>query len=103
MDMKLLLITSVAEFAKQVKQILKQAQVHSYSYNEVVGFRNTANEALHSNWFGTELNENKSVLFYAFVPSTQVNWVCDAIGQFNIGQQSGSHIHIAVLNIEKTN
>jgi len=44
--MKLLLITAIAEFEKEVKQILKNAQVKSYSYKEVKGYRNASKEAI---------------------------------------------------------
>jgi len=61
--MKLLLITAVAEFGKEVKQILKNANVKTYSYKEVVGYRNASEDALGSNWFGTEMNETNRLCF----------------------------------------
>lgn len=101
--MKLLLITAIAEFGKEVKQILKNAQVKNYSYQEVVGYRNATQDALNSNWFGTEMNENESIMFYAFVEKENVNLVFDAVTEFNSKQESQSHIHTAILNIEKSN
>ena len=81
--MKLLLITAVAEFGKEVKQILKKANVKTYSYKEVIGYRNASEEDLGSNWFGTEMNENESIMFYAFVQKENVELVCDAVAEFN--------------------
>ena len=101
--MKLLLITAVAEFGKEVKQILKKANVKTYSYREVVGYRNASEDALGTNWFGTEMNENESILFYAFVQKENVDIVCADVTTFNARQETLSHIHIAVLNIEKSN
>jgi hypothetical protein len=101
--MKLLLITAVAEFGKEVKQILKKAKVKTYSYKEVIGYRNASEDALESNWFGTEMNENESIMFYAFVQKENVELVCDAVAEFNSKQETLSHIHTAVLNIEKSN
>ena len=101
--MKLLLITAIAEFGKEAKQILKNAQVKNYSYQEVVGYRNTTQDALNSNWFGTEMNENESIMFYAFVEKENVDLVFDAVTEFNSKQESQSHIHTAILNIEKSN
>lgn len=101
--MKLLLITAVAEFEKEVKQILKKAQVKTFSYREVTGYRNTSEDAIESNWFGTEMNENESIMFYAFVEKEKVDMVCFAINEFNAKQETLSHIHSAVLNIEKSN
>ena len=101
--MKLLLITAVSEFEKEVKQILKKAQVKTFSYREVTGYRNTSEDAIESNWFGSEMNENESIMFYAFVPKENVDMVFSAISEFNSNQETLSHIHSAILNIEKTN
>ena len=101
--MKLLLITAVAEFGKEVKQILKNAQVKNYSYQEVVGYRNATQDALNSNWFGTEMNENESIMIYAFVDKENVDLVYDAVTEFNSKQETLSHIHTANINIEKSN
>lgn len=101
--MKLLLITAVAEFENEVKQILKKAQVKTFSYREVTGYRNTSEDAIESNWFGSERNENESIMFYAFVSKEKVDEVCQAIRTFNSKQETLSHIHSAVLNIEKSN
>ena len=101
--MKLLLITAVAEFEKEVKQILKKSQVKTFSFREVTGYRNTSEDAIESNWFGSEMNENESIMFYAFVPKENVDMVFSAISEFNSNQETLSHIHSAILNIEKTN
>lgn len=101
--MKLVLITAVAEFENEVKSILKKAQVKTYSYKEVTGFRDASNDAIESNWFGTEMNENESIVFYAIVAKENVDVVCNSVKEFNAKQETLSHIHIAVLNIEKTN
>jgi predicted secreted hydrolase len=101
--MKLLLITAVAEFGKEVKKILKKANVETYSYKEVVGYKNASEDALGTNWFGTEMNENESLLFYAFVQEEKVDVVCADVAAFNLKLETSSHIHVAVLNIEKSN
>ena len=99
--MKLLLITAVKEFEKDIKQILKKALVKTYSYKEVTGFRDASEDALETNWFGTEMNENESMLFYAFAEEDNVDVICDSVRVFNAKQETLSNIHIAVLNIEK--
>ena len=101
--MKLLLITAVKEFEKEIKQLLKKASVQSFSYQEVKGFKNGSGEAVESNWFGSEMNETQSVLFHVFTATEKVDAVCQFVREFNAIQQSKSNIHIAVLNIEKSN
>jgi hypothetical protein len=101
--MKLLLITAVKEFENEIKQLLKKASVQSFSYQEVKGFKNSTGEAVESNWFGSEMNETESIIFYAFAAKEKVDTLYELVEYFNIEQESVSHIHIAVLNIEKSN
>jgi len=101
--MKLLIITAVTGYLNNVKHILKKAEVKSYSYKEVNGYTNASETAMDSNWFGGNIDENESVLFYAFVPKANVDKVFDAINSFNAKQETLSHIHVAIINIEKSN
>jgi nitrogen regulatory protein PII len=99
--MKLLLITAVREFEKDIKQILKKAQVKSFSYKDVKGFKDNSEDALEANWFATNMQETESVLFYAFVKEDKVDGLFDMVKEFNTDQVSKSHIHVAVLSIER--
>jgi hypothetical protein len=49
------------------------------------------------------MNENTSILFYAFVSDENVDTLFNSIGEFNKKQKSLSHIHVAVTNIERSN
>jgi nitrogen regulatory protein PII len=101
--MKLLIITAVIAFEKDIKQMLKQANVKTFTYKEVKGFNDISEEAIESNWFSAELNETESILFYAFVKKDNVDKLFDLITEFNEKQETLSKIHVAVLNIEKSN
>ncbi len=101
--MKLLLITAVREFEKDIKQLLKKAQVKSFSYKDVKGFKDNSEDALEANWFAANEQEMESILFYAFVNEEKVDGLFEMVNGFNAEQVSKSNIHIAVLNIEKSN
>ncbi len=101
--MKLLLITAVREFEKEIKLILKKAQVKSFSYKDVKGFKDNSEDALEANWFAANEQEMESILFYAFVNEEKVDGLFEMVNDFNAEQVSKSNIHIAVLNIEKSN
>ncbi len=101
--MKLLIITSISEFEKEIKQMLVKANVKNFSYKEVIGYHNTSDEAIGDNWFATEMNENESILFYAFVPSENVALVFNSINEFNAIQETTSKIHVATVNVENSN
>ena len=80
-----------------------KANVKNFSYKEVVGYHNSSGEAIGENWFATEMNENESMLFYAFVPVENVDLIFNAISKFNLQQETISKIHVATINIEKSN
>ena len=101
--MKLLIITAIADFDKDIKKMLKQASVKTFTYKEVKGFNDISEESIDSNWFGSEMNENESILYYAFVKKENVDMLFESVNQFNAKQETLSQIHIAVLNFEKSN
>ncbi|HSN48035.1 MAG TPA: hypothetical protein VLR29_04685 [Flavobacterium sp.] len=101
--MKLLIIVAVKEFGKDIKQILKKSDVKSFSYKDVTGFKDSSEDAMEKNWFASEMDENESVLFYAFVEEEKVDHLFGLVDGFNARQKSASHIHVAVLSIEKSN
>jgi nitrogen regulatory protein PII len=99
--MKLLIITAVREFEKDIKLILKKAQVKSFSYKDVKGFKDNSEDVLEANWFAANEQEMESILFYAFVNEEKVDGLFDRVKEFNTDQVSKSNIHLAVLNIER--
>lgn len=101
--MKLLIMTAVLAFEKEIKQMLKKVHVKTFTYKEVKGFTDISEEAIESNWFATDRNETESILFYAFVKKENIDPLFHLVTEFNEKQETLSNIHIAVLNIEKTN
>ena len=101
--MKLVIITAIKEFEKEIKLQLKQAEVTTFSYRDVIGYRDNTEDAFESNWFSSEMNKSESLLFYAFVKKENVDILFESVNTFNAKQQTLSRIHIAVVNIEKSN
>jgi hypothetical protein len=100
--MKLLVITSIKAFEKDIKNMLKKADVSSYSYKDVIGYRNVSEISIQENWFANEMNEGESLFFYAFVKKENIDLVFDLVEEFNKNQESLSSIHLAVINIERS-
>ena len=101
--MKLVVITAIAEFEKDIKNMLKEAKVKSYSYRDVKGFRDASDESVEDNWFGSEMNETDSVVFYAFILQQNLDILFDEVFAFNKKVESISKVHLAVLSVEKYN
>jgi len=100
--MKLLIITSIKAFKKEIKDILKDSEVKTYSYKDVIGFRDASNLGMQENWFANQMNEGEAILFYAFVKKENVDIVFNKVTSFNKTQETLSTIHVAVLNIERS-
>lgn len=101
--MKLVLITAIAAFEQDVKKMLKEAKVTSYSYRDVKGFRDASEEGVETNWFGTEMKETDSVVFYAFILQDYVNTLLEKVTEFNKKLESTSKVHVAVIAVEQYN
>jgi hypothetical protein len=101
--MKLVIITAINEFEKDIIQQLKIAKVETFSYKEVIGYRDNTEDSFESNWFSSEMNKSESLLFYAFVKKENVDLLFESINDFNAKQKTVSHIHIALVNIERSN
>ncbi len=101
--MKLLIITAITEFEKDIKSLLKKANVKAFSYRNVMGYKDVSEEFIESNWFASEMNETESLLFYAFVKKENVDLFFQLVADFNAKQETKVQVNVAALNIEKTN
>ncbi|MEZ4794894.1 MAG: hypothetical protein R2773_05360 [Flavobacteriaceae bacterium] len=101
--MKLLIITAITAFEEDIKQLLKRAHVATFSYKHVTGFRDATMDSVGDNWFGSEMNENESVLFYAFLKKEKVDHFFQLVDAANSKLNTLSKIHVASIAIDKTN
>jgi hypothetical protein len=101
--MKLVIITASIAFQKDMKAILKKADIKTYSFREVTGYMDFSDTATSENWFAADVNETECILFYAFSKKETVERLLQLVAEFNTAQQLSSQIQIAVLDIEKYN
>lgn len=101
--MKLLIITAIRSFKKEIKTILKKADVKNYSYKDVTGYRDASAFSINENWFANDMNEGEAIFFYAFVKKENVDSVFEMVEAFNKKQESLSTIHVAEIKLDRTN
>jgi hypothetical protein len=101
--MKLLIITAINVFEKEVKKILKKSGIKTFSYTDIKGFRDSTEESVESNWFASEMNENESLMFYSFADKEKTDLLFKYANEFNSTQKTLSKIHVVILNVEKSN
>ena len=100
--MKLLLITTIKEFEKNVKDLLVHSGVSVFSYTAVKGYKAEGKEASADNWFASDVTESNSLMFMAFVEEDRIDHIYTKVSTFNSKQEFQSKIHIATLEIEKS-
>lgn len=98
--MELLIVTGVQAYKSDIKQLLINAGVKVFSITGVTGYKELDEVQDNSNWFSTESGEHQSVLFYAFAENNKTEAVLNSVNEFNMAQNTQSHMHAAVLNIK---
>ena len=101
--MKLLIITAIKLFEKEVKQFLKKSEIKTFSYTDIKGFRDSSEESVERNWFASEMNESQSLMIYAFAKEENTETLFKYVNEFNETQKTVSKIHVVILNVEKSN
>lgn len=101
--MKLLVITAIKEYKRDILKMLKEAGVRNFSYREVTGFQDNSGDSVGLNWFASDMSENESILFYVFAKEENIDSFFDLVEVYNAQQENKSRVHIVVLNIEKSN
>ncbi|GAA0890956.1 hypothetical protein GCM10009122_06350 [Fulvivirga kasyanovii] len=100
--MELLIITAVQSYEEDIKKLLKKHGVKVFSHMDVNGYKELQEESREANWFASDHNEHRSVLFYAFIGSQGVDEVLNAIDSFNKDQDTESHVHAVLLEVKKS-
>lgn len=100
--MKLLVLTAVKYYEKEIKNILKKSGVKNYTYKDAVGYRDLSGSSVQENWFANDMHEGMSIVFFAFVSNESIDMVFDKVSEFNEDAESFSHIHVAALPIERS-
>lgn len=101
--MKLVIISAIDSFKKDIIALLKKNKIGSFSYKEVTGYKDISDLDIESNWFANELNQTPSLLFYAFAKNETIQPLMESITAFNEEQETHSHIHVGLLALEQFN
>ena len=101
--MKVILITAVAAYLEDLKKILRDSKIETFTFQEVIGYKDATLDAVSTNWFASEHNERESILCHVFTESVKAFELAKNIEHFNIEQEVQSKIHYNILAIEQSN
>ena len=99
--MKLLVVTAVKDFEKEVLKLFKASKISAFSSGDINGFKTEDHENLIDNWFSSSSDKVKSVLFFTFTDEGRIDALLKSLEEFNKDLQSDNPIKAIVIPIER--
>ena len=99
--MKLVLVTAVNEFQKDVLKIFKKANIENFSRADIDGYKNAPSLLMGSNWFSAGKSGNESILVFSFTNKEKIDDLFSIIEKFNNIVETNNPIKAIVVPVEK--
>jgi hypothetical protein len=99
--MKLVIVTAVEEFQKDVLKLFKKAKIESFSSSDIDGYKNAASLLMTNSWFPSVKGGNESSLFFSFTEDEKIDSLFSLIKEFNNNLETNNPIKAIVVPIEK--
>lgn len=99
--MKLVLVTAVEEFEKEVLNLFKKANIESFSSSAIDGYKNTPSLLLASNWFSAEKGGNGSIMFFSFTNKEKIDDLFTLLEEFNSNLETSNPLRAIVVPVER--
>jgi hypothetical protein len=100
--MKLLIVTVVEEFEKEILGLFKKANIESFSGSEIEGYKNHTSMVRTASWFTSEKSGVESSLFFSFTEDENIDALFELIKTFNQNLETNNPIKAVVVPIEKS-
>jgi hypothetical protein len=99
--MKLVIVTAVEQFQKDVSKLFEKANIEKFSSSDIDGYKSGSSVLMASNWFSSEKGGNESILFFSFTDDDHIDALFNLIKDFNTNLETNNPIKAVVVPIEK--
>lgn len=99
--MKLVMVTAVEEFQKDILKLFKKANIENFSSSDIDGYKNSPSLLMASNWFSAGKGGNESSMFFSFTEDENIDTLFNFIIEFNANLETNNPIKAVVIPIEK--
>jgi hypothetical protein len=99
--MKLVLVTAVEEFQKEVFELFKGAKIENFSSSDIDGHKNSPSLLVASNWFSGIKGGNESIMYFSFTEDKNIDNLFELIQEFNKNLETNNPVKAVVVPIEK--
>ncbi|NLP58446.1 hypothetical protein [Lutibacter sp. B1] len=100
--MKLLMITSITEFEKDICALFKNSQIEVYSTYDIRGHKLQKRENIQNNWFSAHRDNFDSKMYFTFTSEELVETMLNEVKKYNAQNTSNNPVKAIVLDIEKS-
>lgn len=98
--MKLLIVTVVEQFEKDVLRLFKTANIESFSGSDIDGYKNPT-AMVRAAWFPGQKSGVESGLFFSFTEDENIDILFAEIKKFNENLETNNPIRAVVVPIER--
>lgn len=99
--MKLLIVTIVEAFEKEILALFRQAGIENFSSSDIEGFKGGDTLTLASSWFPGEKHSTRSVMLFSFTQKENIDRLFPLIEEFNENLESSNPVKAVVIPIER--
>jgi hypothetical protein len=100
--MKLLVVTSLKEYQKNVAHILDQAGIEVFSVSETIGFKDHQTGNLLDNWFSSGSEQFDSIFLFSFTDETKAEHALELIKKYNVENVTGFPVRAFIVPVDKS-
>ncbi|MDT0690951.1 hypothetical protein RM549_14230 [Salegentibacter sp. F188] len=100
--MKLLIVTSVVSFQKDVLKLFKKANIEAFSSSEIDGYKSRKNLVATQSWFPGEKGGNESSMFFSFTDEEKIADLFKNLKEYNDQLETNNPIRAVVLPVEQS-
>ena len=100
--MKLLIVTVVDQFEKDVLQLFKKSNIESFSGSDIEGYKNASSFMMNTSWFPSQKSGADSSMFFSFTEDEKIDVFFSLVVQFNENLETNNPIHAVVVPIERS-
>lgn len=100
--MKLLMVTVVEQYEKQVMDLFKKAEIENFSGSDIDGYKNPISVLMKSTWFPNVKGGVGSSLFFSFTKADKIDALFGLIKEFNKNLETNNPIKAIVVPVERS-
>lgn len=99
--MKLVIVTAVEQYQKQVRTLFRNANIEHYSSSDIDGFKSIPPVYLSASWVTDRSAGAESILFFSFTSPEKIDSLFTLIEEANEKMETNNPIRAIVVPVER--